>query len=476
MLSFLDHLDAESRGLFDRIARLIRLAPGEFLVRRGDPGGDLFLLEAGVLEARDRRRSPELLLDTLTPGDVVGEIAFLDGAPRSADVLAVGNAQVLRWDRDDLQALISKHPKTGAQFLQHLSQLAVARVRNLTDTTVGKQSRPDYREGADELSPWMRNVSERFKRAMVRLEADLRSAPDDSEVTSKIRLALDDLEREVGELFTAVTDPGGARRAERFLQQELHPYLLRSALADRSFRRTAGVVGTSEVMAQVLVGASGGDGHLGSVIDAWLMERPTLQALRKLQGTIVQETLARLPESDEPINILVVSAGTGSLVARLTEALDRPAVIRVLDQSRETLALVDRDGFASSVELHTIQEKLVDFASGRISPDLPPQHAVIVHGMVEYLPAPLAVSLAQHCHRYLLSNGNLVVGSLVESTDQIFLDRLLGWPMIRRVAEGIRSIIDAAEFAEVATTDVGHPGHLVIARARHTLATQAIRE
>ena len=67
---------------------MIILAPQDYLVRQGDPFSSAFLVESGCLEVVHERAEGEQLLAVLGPGEIVGEMALVDAAPRSASVRA----------------------------------------------------------------------------------------------------------------------------------------------------------------------------------------------------------------------------------------------------------------------------------------------------------------------------------------------------------------------------------------------------
>ncbi|MCA9567875.1 MAG: cyclic nucleotide-binding domain-containing protein, partial [Myxococcales bacterium] len=96
-MAFMDAFTDEQRSLFESTADVLDVRRGEYLLRKGEPGGDLFLLREGTLEAVDTRSSPEVILAVMTAGKVVGELSFLDGSPRSMDVRVAEDAKVLRW-------------------------------------------------------------------------------------------------------------------------------------------------------------------------------------------------------------------------------------------------------------------------------------------------------------------------------------------------------------------------------------------
>ena len=62
----------EQRRLFEAAAEVLTIPRSEFLIRRGEPGGDLFLVRSGRLEVVDLRQTPECQAQLLLPIAVVG--------------------------------------------------------------------------------------------------------------------------------------------------------------------------------------------------------------------------------------------------------------------------------------------------------------------------------------------------------------------------------------------------------------------
>ncbi len=466
-MAFLDAFGPAHRALFESAAVAVSLSRGEYLLRRGEPGGDVFLLVEGTLDVVDSRSTPELILSTLQPGAMVGEIAFIDDSPRSADVRAGSTASVLRWGREDLRSLLAKHPDLAAVFFEQVAKLASGRIRFLTEGAVAGafSEDPEGVADADEVHGWVARVVGTLKEQLLPVETALRRDPDDPEAHARLRAALDHLEVEVDALFAAHRDPGAGRYAAEQLGRELHPWLVRSSLVDRCLRRSPGVVGTAEALAYVLVDAAGGDGRLGELLDRWLLDRPTFAALRGEQAPLVDKVRALLP-SHRNRRVLLINAGTGSIVARLVEALEHPpTVLTVVDQSREMLSLLDveRTATARGVELVTVQENLVRFATGRAGVDLPGQDAVILHGLVEYLPERLAVGMLTVARSLLSQEGFVALANIGPSRDRTLIDRLLGWPTIRRTSEGVDELLRAARLDVAARVPVPEPGMLLVA-------------
>jgi CRP-like cAMP-binding protein len=92
----LDSLDARSLAQIVAASRVLRVPAGRKIFRKGDPGdGCYFILEGAVKVTLPMDAGQEVLLAILGRGDVVGEMALLDGLPRSATVTAESEVHAL---------------------------------------------------------------------------------------------------------------------------------------------------------------------------------------------------------------------------------------------------------------------------------------------------------------------------------------------------------------------------------------------
>lgn len=101
--------------------RPIPFAKGETLFTRGDVGNRLYLIADGrvrVAVVTDEGR--ELSFRHATSGDLVGEIAALDGEPRSADALALSPVQAYSLERNALTELCAAYPPILMALVRYL--------------------------------------------------------------------------------------------------------------------------------------------------------------------------------------------------------------------------------------------------------------------------------------------------------------------------------------------------------------------
>jgi NTE family protein len=98
------------------IARILgRLARRRFdaeqhLCRQGDAGDSLYLIMDGLVEIWLEEESERRLIARLRPGDAVGEMSLLTGAPRAASVVAAVPTEILELDAGTFAGVLAEHP------------------------------------------------------------------------------------------------------------------------------------------------------------------------------------------------------------------------------------------------------------------------------------------------------------------------------------------------------------------------------
>jgi CRP/FNR family transcriptional regulator, cyclic AMP receptor protein len=107
------------RGLA-KDARVVDCAPNEVIVPQGERGDSLYL----VLEGRARVLGKS---GSLRPGDYFGEMALLDGGPRSATITATTAVRLMQLPRTSFLKALEQDPQIGLAIMQSLAE----RVRRL---------------------------------------------------------------------------------------------------------------------------------------------------------------------------------------------------------------------------------------------------------------------------------------------------------------------------------------------------------
>jgi CRP/FNR family transcriptional regulator, cyclic AMP receptor protein len=110
----------DRRGL-ERLGQLsdeIDVPAGKVLMRQGESGSDMMVIVSGsVAIDRDGQR-----VNTLRAGDFFGEIALVDGGPRTATVTAGEASRLLVITHRDFHAMMEEFPDVELQVLNALAQ------------------------------------------------------------------------------------------------------------------------------------------------------------------------------------------------------------------------------------------------------------------------------------------------------------------------------------------------------------------
>jgi CRP/FNR family transcriptional regulator, cyclic AMP receptor protein len=112
--------EAERRAIADEM-REVSFDPSQVIFARGDAGREIYLVVAGrvrisVLTAEGR----ELSFAHAEPGAIFGEIAMLDGGPRSADATAVGKVSALSLSKPAFKRLMETQPHVAEAAVRFL--------------------------------------------------------------------------------------------------------------------------------------------------------------------------------------------------------------------------------------------------------------------------------------------------------------------------------------------------------------------
>ncbi len=123
-------------GEIERLAAYMQsrhLERGRLLFREGDRDATLFVIasgKVGIIKAGANHHDHPIA--TLGPGHTIGEMALVDGQPRSAGAVAVEDVVLLVVTRADLDRLTDEHPRLAVKLLLKVGRLLSQRLRQTT--------------------------------------------------------------------------------------------------------------------------------------------------------------------------------------------------------------------------------------------------------------------------------------------------------------------------------------------------------
>ena len=138
-----------------KIMTLTRFTADQFLCHKGEPGDACYILGKGQVRVLTQSENGNQLC-TLGPGHVIGELALLDGRPRSASLQAKEEVTAFVLEREDFSRLLLLQNKGCMRLLDNIVQAIAMRVRIVNDQYIEMFSRPG--ETIEKLVSQMRSL------------------------------------------------------------------------------------------------------------------------------------------------------------------------------------------------------------------------------------------------------------------------------------------------------------------------------
>jgi len=123
-----------------------KLKKGESLFREGEMSKAMYLIRAGAIRIFKKKGDSQIEIDNLRAGQIVGEMAFLDGNARSASGEAMLDSELVEISQEIYQSALSQTP----EWLTILFKALVARLRSTTTKLKNLESSStsvDYKDG-----------------------------------------------------------------------------------------------------------------------------------------------------------------------------------------------------------------------------------------------------------------------------------------------------------------------------------------
>jgi CRP/FNR family transcriptional regulator len=217
----LGRLPAELTGKLLAGERTIVLREGETLFERGDAGDGCYWLRSGVITVSVGSADGEQrILAVLGAGELVGEIAMIDGRPRSATVRAVRDCVLTFVSRAAFTEVMSRHP----ELYREVAMTLAARLRQSDEDMVASS---------------FLTVSARIARALLVLVRHLGEDEDAGRVRIRHKITQSDLAAMAGVARESVSRTLGGWSRQKILESSPRAgYVINEALLKREAAMT----------------------------------------------------------------------------------------------------------------------------------------------------------------------------------------------------------------------------------------------
>jgi CRP-like cAMP-binding protein len=126
------YLTANDWALVADKAVRVNFRKGQALIQRGKKSNGIFLLLKGTAKVQIQSR---VVPPRIGPGEICGEMSFLEDVPASVDVLAHEDVEAYQLDRTTLEMLFELFPHLASRFYRSLAMKLSRRLRDLIEPT-----------------------------------------------------------------------------------------------------------------------------------------------------------------------------------------------------------------------------------------------------------------------------------------------------------------------------------------------------
>ena len=190
-IALLKDLPASERMRLEQNCHWRRYSADEQIVDRQAESSDLcFVVEGRVRVVNYSASGREITLDDLGAGEYFGELAAIDGRPRSANVMALSSTLIATLSREQFRALAEMYPRLGFQVMERLASM----VRHSTERIMDLST----------LAANNRVLAELLREARVNMKGDnearISPIPVHGDLASRVSTTRETVARVLGEL------------------------------------------------------------------------------------------------------------------------------------------------------------------------------------------------------------------------------------------------------------------------------------
>jgi len=128
-----EHLELDEIREIIHIVETQKYEAGDIIFSEGEPGDAWYALYRGEVEVVKQSGGGQKHIRTLEPPSCFGEIAILDGLPRSATVRATQDTLVLRIPQSKFKELMDEEHLVACKLIKHMALVLVSELRSNTE-------------------------------------------------------------------------------------------------------------------------------------------------------------------------------------------------------------------------------------------------------------------------------------------------------------------------------------------------------
>lgn len=451
---------------------------GDVILQEGGHQRALRIVNSGTVRVEQAQNGRGIALALLGPGEIFGEMGFVENAPASASVVAQDDCVIDVIEGEALQSVMASEPGFAVRFYHSIAITLIRRLRvtsrRLAQAGTGEAAQVNAfrvpRTGnmsARQVPPELSAGLDQFEHTMLLAKQGLRASTlSEQDASLRVAETCDKVVDLLGQFTEAdpLVEIGWsdllAFRDSSQLEAGVGDYVFRetfhtmmlSATVARCYAKPRGFPDDHETIALIYANQPDGDDRLGPLIDRWFLDRPICRS-RRASRELMQTTLGRVIDqwpADEPLKVASLASGVAAELLHLCAAPERNSVrASCVDIDSQALLATarraERGGLTERLTL--VQGNAVPSAGDSIT--LPPQHVIYALGLCEYLSDEQIVALLDQTFGFLLAGGSVIITNLAAtSADKALMEHVLDWKANHRSAEDLRSLFAQSQFGE----------------------------
>ena len=461
MDSRLKYLTIEDYDVLLEQARVATYKQHDVILKEGRLSEAIFLVSKGVVRIERAATGRDVAIAFLEPGEVFGEISFLEGVPTTGGAIAQEDVEVCILDRTELLELLATKPDLSDRFYQSLAHNLSSRLHQTSSLVSHLMRRvrvaPEYKErrtgqvGQNEIPPELIGETELFKENLSNIEQLIRSREiEESEAQIQISRICNMLISTLREQI--IQQPKIRSAIGTFVFRETFPFFMLSSFLDRAFRRPGGYISDSYITELLAQNEPEGDGYLGIYLDRWIRSRPICLAL-KHRGGVITETIEHLATEwtqTVPLPITSIASGSADEILNLYFQAEPPNVhVTCIDFNHQEISSAASTAHKWGLQdrITFVQDNFFLMAEGYSQIDIPLQKMIYSVSMANCLRDREFIRILNWIYDHLLPGGIVILGNLhAANPDRVLLEHILEWHSIYRTADELESLFSRSKF------------------------------
>lgn len=460
-LEFLDKLDDKYIDWIFNNGVEQRVQANTTLIKENSRIDHIYLLLEGVLGVYSDSEIKKKIA-TLGPGEIIGEMSFLDNHNTSAMVVAEEDTLLLAVPKETIFQKMESDKDFGYCFYR---ALAVTLSQRLRQSVSHFGSFKEIGENIEVIeNPALKKLLLAFSELKTLIvKADEDALKNDNNVPELLADEVCVKFRESCLLFNQLTN-GDSMLSEDVknavgyrIKQEILPYILLAHNAERSYSKPRGYAGDFLTIEVLYKNQPKGSGRIGGLVDRCYLQEPGAKAVRNRRNLLVDEITKTLAaKNGDSAEITTLACGPAAEVFDVYENMDDKSKLKVnlVDFDLQALAFVSQksERLRLQKQMRFLNENIIYLAIGREKLKVKDQDLVYSIGLIDYFSDKLVKKMLDFIYDILAPGGRVILGNFhPKNSSRALMDHVLDWRLIHRSEKDMDNLFLGSKFNKLCT-------------------------